>query len=179
MVSASKRNKKTKVVEAAAPAQPERSWGAITPALSPWVLEALDSMNFERPTPVQSSTIPLFLANKDVVVEAVTGSGKTLAFLLPVVERILRNPDVTKKNHLAADIVSPTRYGALPPRAEHSADNGTFVESLPRRFTRSSSRSSPSTPPPQSTSPIPQPRNQRHASNRSCSSAETPPLHTI
>lgn len=115
MVSASKRNKKAKVAEAAAPAQPERSWGAITPALSPWVLEALDSMNFERPTPVQSSTIPLFLANKDVVVEAVTGSGKTLAFLLPVVERILRNPDVTKKNHLAAVIVSPTRYGALPP----------------------------------------------------------------
>jgi ATP-dependent RNA helicase DDX55/SPB4 len=59
-------------------------------ARSPWVLEAISSMGFEKMTPVQTSTIPLFMGHKDVVVEAVTGSGKTLAFLIPVVERILR-----------------------------------------------------------------------------------------
>lgn len=42
-------------------------------------------------TPVQAITIPLFLGNKDVLVEACTGSGKTLAFLLPVVEMCLKS----------------------------------------------------------------------------------------
>ena len=33
-------------------------------------LEAIDGLGFQRMTPVQASTIPLFMANKDVVVEA-------------------------------------------------------------------------------------------------------------
>jgi hypothetical protein len=41
-------------------------------------------------TPVQASTIPYFLRNKDVCVEATTGSGKTLAFALPVFEILHR-----------------------------------------------------------------------------------------
>lgn len=44
-------------------------------------------------TPVQSSTIPLFLNYKDVIVQAVTGSGKTLAFLIPVLEMLMRKSD--------------------------------------------------------------------------------------
>lgn len=66
-------------------------------------------MNFSKMTPVQASTIPLFMGHKDVVVEAVTGSGKTLAFLIPLVERILRVEEVTKKHHVAAVVISPTR----------------------------------------------------------------------
>lgn len=37
-------------------------------------------------SPVQAIAIPLFLNNKDVLVEACTGSGKTLAFLIPAIE---------------------------------------------------------------------------------------------
>ena len=59
-------------------------------------------------TPVQANCIPLFMGHKDVVVEAVTGSGKTLAFLIPLVEKILRLEERTKKHHVAAIIVSPT-----------------------------------------------------------------------
>jgi ATP-dependent RNA helicase DDX55/SPB4 len=66
-------------------------------------------MGFERMTPVQASTIPLFMAHKDVVVEAVTGSGKTLAFLIPIVERLIRLEDHIKKHHVGAIIISPTR----------------------------------------------------------------------
>lgn len=40
---------------------------------------------YTRMTPVQAATIPIFLKNKDVCVQAVTGSGKTLAFLIPLV----------------------------------------------------------------------------------------------
>lgn len=61
-------------------------------------------------TPVQASAIPLFMKNKDVVVEAVTGSGKTLAFVLPILERLVRRERPLRKNELGALIISPTRY---------------------------------------------------------------------
>ncbi|KAI9801485.1 MAG: ATP-dependent rRNA helicase spb4 [Piccolia ochrophora] len=86
-----------------------RAWEALEPALSDWVLRAVSSMGFQRMTPVQASTIPLFMGHKDVVVEAVTGSGKTLAFLIPVVERLLRLAEPVKRHHVGAIIISPTR----------------------------------------------------------------------
>lgn len=61
-------------------------------------------------TPVQASTIPLFMKNKDVVVEAVTGSGKTLAFVIPILERLIRRDSKLKKNEVGALIISPTRW---------------------------------------------------------------------
>lgn len=86
-----------------------RAWEGVTPPLSEWVLEAVSSMGFSRMTPVQASAIPLFMAHKDVVVEAVTGSGKTLSFLIPVVEKLLRLEEPMKKHHVGAIIISPTR----------------------------------------------------------------------
>jgi superfamily II DNA/RNA helicase len=41
--------------------------------------------------PVQKGTLPLFMKNYDVAVEAQTGSGKTLAFLLPMFHALLSN----------------------------------------------------------------------------------------
>ncbi|KAF2690055.1 ATP-dependent rRNA helicase-like protein spb4 [Lentithecium fluviatile CBS 122367] len=87
----------------------ERQWSALTPPLSEWVLDAISAMRFTKPTPVQQAAIPLFMGNKDVVVEAVTGSGKTLAFLIPIVERLLRLDAPLKKHHVGAIIISPTR----------------------------------------------------------------------
>ncbi len=46
-----------------------RAWDALAKPLSPWILDAINTMGFERMTPVQASTIPLFMGNKDVVVE--------------------------------------------------------------------------------------------------------------
>lgn len=46
-----------------------RAWDALTPSLAQWILDAIASMGFGRMTPVQASTIPLFMQNKDVVVE--------------------------------------------------------------------------------------------------------------
>lgn len=60
-------------------------------------------------TPVQASTIPLFMKHKDVVVEAVTGSGKTLAFVIPVLEKLVRRERRLRKNEIGALIISPTR----------------------------------------------------------------------
>ncbi|RMD41531.1 hypothetical protein DV735_g3623, partial [Chaetothyriales sp. CBS 134920] len=86
-----------------------RAWNVLTPALSDWTLTAVAALGFERMTPVQASTIPLFMGHKDVVVEAVTGSGKTLSFLIPVVERLLRLDEPIPRHRVGAIIISPTR----------------------------------------------------------------------
>ena len=46
-----------------------RAWDALTPPLAEWILDAIAAMGFGKMTPVQASTIPLFMGNKDVVVE--------------------------------------------------------------------------------------------------------------
>ncbi|KAF5122691.1 hypothetical protein DV113_002597 [Geotrichum candidum] len=86
-----------------------RVWSDVTPALTSWVLESVESQGFTKMTPVQASVLPLFMGNKDVVVEAVTGSGKTLAFLIPIIERILRLDETLKSGQTNAVIISPTR----------------------------------------------------------------------
>ncbi|KAF4126376.1 ATP-dependent RNA helicase DDX55/SPB4 [Geosmithia morbida] len=86
-----------------------RAWNSLKPPLAEWILEAVSTMGFKQMTPVQAASVPHFLGNKDVVVEAVTGSGKTLAYLLPVVQKLLRLEEPTKRHHVGAIIVAPTR----------------------------------------------------------------------
>lgn len=52
-----------------APKKDPRAWDALTPPLAEWLLDAISTMGFDRMTPVQASTIPLFMGHKDVVVE--------------------------------------------------------------------------------------------------------------
>lgn len=66
-------------------------------------------MGHTQMTPVQASTIPLFMQHKDVVVEAVTGSGKTLAFVIPILERLIRRDARLRRNEVGALVISPTR----------------------------------------------------------------------
>lgn len=56
--------------------------------LSRPLLRGVAAMGFVRPTPIQSSVIPVALAGRDVCASAVTGSGKTAAFVLPILERL-------------------------------------------------------------------------------------------
>ncbi|KAI0593798.1 DEAD/DEAH box helicase [Biscogniauxia sp. FL1348] len=96
------------------PKKDPRAWDALTPSLADWIIDAVASFGFSRATPVQASVWPLFGGgNKDVVVEAVTGSGKTLAYLLPLCHRLLRQEEPTKKGHIAAIVVAPTRELAV------------------------------------------------------------------
>lgn len=95
-------------------------WQDLKCQLHPWIQEAIKSMGFGSMTPVQASTIPLLVGNKDVVVEAVTGSGKTLAYILPVLHRISKKlygsseeedseKETLKKGHMWSVIIAPTR----------------------------------------------------------------------
>jgi len=52
------------------------------------LLEALASLGYEEPTPIQSEAIPPLLAGKDLLGQAATGTGKTAAFALPLLERL-------------------------------------------------------------------------------------------
>ncbi|TIB97373.1 DEAD-domain-containing protein [Wallemia mellicola] len=88
-------------------------WSTIKPRLSEWIEEYLLNIGYTEMTPVQASTIPLFRANKDVVVEAVTGSGKTLAFLIPILEKLTNYSNSLKKGDVFALIVAPTRELAI------------------------------------------------------------------
>ncbi len=56
--------------------------------ISPEILEAIDVLGFEEPSPIQQQAIPPALDGKDVVGLSHTGSGKTLAFTIPALERI-------------------------------------------------------------------------------------------
>jgi ATP-dependent RNA helicase DeaD len=52
--------------------------------LSKPVLEALEHLGYQQPTPIQEETIPLLLGGSDVIGQAQTGTGKTAAFGLPM-----------------------------------------------------------------------------------------------
>ena len=77
--------------------------------MSDETLEAIRMLGFVKMTPVQASTVPLFLKNKDVCVEATTGSGKTLAFGIPCFEILKRSGSELRKHDVGALIVAPTR----------------------------------------------------------------------
>lgn len=58
---------------------------------------------FDKPTPIQDEAIIPILAGRDVVGIANTGTGKTAAFLIPLVDKVLKNAE---ENVL---IITPTR----------------------------------------------------------------------
>lgn len=67
------------------------------------VQKALKALNFNEPTPIQASTIPLASQGKDFMACAETGSGKTAAYAIPTVVSLLENKD---KHAL---VLAPTR----------------------------------------------------------------------
>ncbi|BDT60803.1 ATP-dependent RNA helicase DeaD [Massilia varians] len=76
--------------------------------LSAPVLKALKDVGYETPSPIQAATIPLLLANRDVLGQAQTGTGKTAAFALPILSRI----DI-KQAAPQALVLAPTRELAI------------------------------------------------------------------
>lgn len=56
--------------------------------ICPEILEAIEVLGFETPSPIQEKAIPPALEGRDVVGLSHTGSGKTLAFVIPALEGI-------------------------------------------------------------------------------------------
>jgi len=66
---------------------------------------AIKRAGFYKPTPIQTSAIPLALAGHDLIGTAQTGTGKTAAFVLPILHKLLTNPGKRTR----ALIITPTR----------------------------------------------------------------------
>jgi ATP-dependent RNA helicase DeaD len=77
--------------------------------LRPELLATLEALGYRDPTPIQSETIPLLLAGKDLLGQAATGTGKTAAFALP----ILQNIGTGAKPLPRALVLTPTRELAM------------------------------------------------------------------
>ena len=72
------------------------------------LLQALDDVGYEAPSPIQAQTIPPLLEGRDVLGQAQTGTGKTAAFALPILARI----DLSKRAPQVL-VLAPTRELAI------------------------------------------------------------------
>jgi ATP-dependent RNA helicase DeaD len=72
--------------------------------LSDDMLDILEDVGYETPSPIQASFIPLALSGVDCTGQARTGTGKTAAFAIPILETIDPESDVTQ-----ALVLCPTR----------------------------------------------------------------------
>lgn len=84
--------------------------------LGKYVLNGLKTLGFDKPTPIQKSSIPLALIGKDVIGKASTGSGKTLAYGIPILEKYLKNLDHIKENTANKVANAPTGIIFAPTR---------------------------------------------------------------
>jgi len=71
------------------------------------IMQNLEKKGYEIPTPIQDQTIMHAMKGQDVLGMANTGSGKTAAFLLPLIQKVLK--DKTQK----VMIIAPTRELAM------------------------------------------------------------------
>src|SRR5215218_4785575 len=68
------------------------------------ILEALQHLGYDQPTPIQEQTIPMLLSGRDVIGQAQTGTGKTAAFGLPLLQYVDGTEDAVQ-----ALVLTPTR----------------------------------------------------------------------
>src|ERR1700744_5466415 len=72
--------------------------------LSEPVLQALNDVGYESPSPIREQAIPPLLEGRDVIGQAQTGSGKTAAFGLPMLQYV--DPS---DQEVQALVLTPTR----------------------------------------------------------------------
>ncbi|MBT8141259.1 MAG: DEAD/DEAH box helicase [Gammaproteobacteria bacterium] len=83
--------------------------------LAPDLLKGLDSIGFEKCTPIQAQTLPSTLQGKDVAGQAQTGTGKTAAFLIATIQKLLSTEARPERKAWdpRALIIAPTRELAI------------------------------------------------------------------
>ncbi|MDA9557706.1 DEAD/DEAH box helicase [Vibrio sp.] len=75
------------------------------------LVERLEALEYDMPTPIQSHAIPQVLDGKDFIGGANTGSGKTAAFSLPIIQQIIETGSTKNRrgNYVSHLILVPTR----------------------------------------------------------------------
>lgn len=92
--------------------------------LSKPIIDALNHMDFECPTPIQALCIPKIMNGTDLTGQAQTGTGKTAAFGIPIIEAV----DPSDKN-VQALVLCPTRELAIQVTGE-IVKLGQYVDNL-------------------------------------------------
>ena len=72
------------------------------------LLQTVEQMGFEEPTPIQMEALPALLEGRNVVGQAQTGTGKTAAFMLPILQQLQ-----PQKGVVQALVMAPTRELAI------------------------------------------------------------------
>ncbi len=72
--------------------------------LSEATLRQLETIGYEKPSPIQAALIPIAVTGKDCIGQARTGTGKTAAFMLPCLEQV--DP---RLNRIQVLVLAPTR----------------------------------------------------------------------
>ncbi len=75
------------------------------------IMQGIDSIGFENPTPVQELAIPQIISGTDLIACAQTGTGKTAAYVLPLLHRFIT--DKNRSDTIKALIIAPTRELAV------------------------------------------------------------------
>jgi ATP-dependent RNA helicase RhlE len=73
------------------------------------LVEAIEEMGYEEPTPIQEESIPTLISGRDLLGIAQTGTGKTASFALPILHRFASKKMKPKAHNVRALILSPTR----------------------------------------------------------------------
>ena len=81
-------------------------------SLTSFLADRLQQAGFAAPTPIQKAAIPLAMEGRDLLAQAKTGSGKTLAFLIPLIERAVK--EGWKATGPASNVSAQTGPSRLP-----------------------------------------------------------------
>lgn len=73
-------------------------------SLPSYIINALNSLNYETPSPIQAESIPPLMDGKDLIGQAQTGTGKTAAFSIPALSKMDQKQ---KKPQMV--VIAPTR----------------------------------------------------------------------
>ncbi|MFZ2269371.1 MAG: DEAD/DEAH box helicase [Azonexus sp.] len=116
--------------------------------LAPALLQALDTLGYKTPTPVQEKAIPAVLAGRDLMAAAQTGTGKTAGFALPILQRLSEIEEKVASNSIRALVLVPTRelaeqvhasfrqYGEHLPVSTYAAYGGVSINPQMMRLRR-------------------------------------------
>src|SRR5215213_5780040 len=121
-----------------APTEIQNEFAAL--GLHPQLVDALNALGYEEPTPIQREAIPPLLEGRDLLGQAATGTGKTAAFALPLLQRVAgERPDAgdgTRGDRdgvrTAALVLVPTRELAMQVgEAVHKYGKGLGMRVVP------------------------------------------------
>ncbi|MGI2257977.1 DEAD/DEAH box helicase [Shewanella sp. GXUN23E] len=78
-------------------------------SFAPEILQAVSECGYKTLTPIQRQAIPAVRRGQDVLASAQTGTGKTAAFSLPILQKMVEQPQPLVAGQARALILTPTR----------------------------------------------------------------------